>query len=134
MHIKTLLNHVTKFKGFVFQNPKLCRDSDKLLIPIEPRKNSKPICSLCGHPGATYDHLKQREFLLPPIWNIVVVLFYTMRQSCCGASPLGDGKISGYKAICRFSGILGKKIVLERYRQILPGFLGYCCRCRYMDR
>ena len=83
MHIKTLLNHVTKFKGFVFQNPRLCRNNNKLLIPVEPRKNGKPICSLCGHPGTTYDHLNQREFLLPPIWNIVVVLLYTMRRVAC---------------------------------------------------
>ncbi len=80
MHIKTLLNHVTKFKSFVFQTPTLCCDSNKLFVPIEPRKNSKPICSACGCQGTVYDHLKQREFLLPPIWNIVVVLLYTMRR------------------------------------------------------
>ncbi len=83
MHIKTLLNHVTKFKGFVFQNPQLCRRSNKLLIPVVPRKNSKPICSRCGQPGSAYDHLQQRQFFLPPIWNIMVVLVYTMRRVDC---------------------------------------------------
>lgn len=83
MHIKTLLNHVTKFKSFVFQTPTLCRDSNKLFVPVEPRKNSKPVCSACGRQGTVYDHLKQRKFLLPPIWNIVVVLLYTMRRVNC---------------------------------------------------
>lgn len=83
MHIKTLLNYTTKFKSFVFQNPRLCRDSNRILIPVAPRKNSKPICSRCGCSGTVYDHLKQREFLLPPIWNIAVVLLYTMRRVNC---------------------------------------------------
>jgi len=83
MHIKTLLNYVTKFKGFVFQDPKLCRDTNRLIIPVLPRKNSKPICSRCGKSGSVYDHLKQREFLLPPIWNIMLVLMYSMRRVNC---------------------------------------------------
>lgn len=83
MHIKTLLNHVTKFKGFVFQSPYLNRERNALLIPVVPRRNSKPLCGRCGRPGAIYDHLQQREFLLPPIWNIMVVLLYTMRRVNC---------------------------------------------------
>lgn len=83
MHVKTLLNHVTKFKGFIFQTPYLSQNGKKLQIPVEPRKNSKPICSCCGRPGVAYDHLQQREFWLPPIWNIMVVLLYTMRRVNC---------------------------------------------------
>jgi transposase len=83
MHINTLLNYVTKFKGFVFQEPKLDREGNRLLIPVSPRKNSKPICSRCGCRGAVYDHLKERRFLLPPIWNIMMVLLYTMRRVNC---------------------------------------------------
>ncbi len=83
MHIKTLLNYTTKFKSFVFQDPRLCRDSKRILIPVVPRKNSKPVCSRCGCSCTVYDHLKQREFLLPPIRNIAVVLLYTMRRVNC---------------------------------------------------
>ena len=83
MHIKTLLNYTTKFKGFVFQNPWLCRDTNKIFISVVPRKNSKPICSRCHKLGSVYDHLNQREFLLPPIWNIAVILLYTMRHVNC---------------------------------------------------
>ena len=30
-----------------------------------------------------YDHLKERKFLLPPIWNIAIILLYTMRRVNC---------------------------------------------------
>ena len=83
MHIKTLLNHVTNFKGFVFKTAQLDRNTNRLLISVVPRKKAKPLCSRCGRHGTTYDHLKPREFLLPPIWNIVVVLLYTMRRVDC---------------------------------------------------
>ena len=83
MHIKTLLNHVTKFKGFVFQKTIFLKDSNKLMVHVVPRKNSKPICSVCDTSGTVYDHLRQREFIYPPIWNIMVVLVYSMRRVNC---------------------------------------------------
>jgi len=118
MHIKTLLNHVTKFKSFVFQDPRLCRDSNKLFIHVEPRRNSKPLCSQCGYPGAVYDHLNQREFLLPPIWNIVVILLYTMRRvNCehCGKVivervPWATGKSPVTKQFAAFLGSWARKL------------------------
>ena len=118
MHIKILLNHVTKFKSFVFQNPRLCRKSNKLFIPVEPRKNSKPLCSRCGHSGSIYDHLHQREFLLPPIWNIMVVLLYTMRRvNCkhCGKIaveqvPWATGKSPVTKQLASFLAFWAKKL------------------------
>ncbi len=33
MHIKTLLNYVTNFKGFVFQDARLDRERNRLLLP-----------------------------------------------------------------------------------------------------
>ncbi len=83
MYVKTLLNYVTKFKGFVFQTPRLCRKNNKLIVPVKPLKNSKPRCSQYGKPGSVYDQLHQREFLLPLIWNIMVALIYTMRRVNC---------------------------------------------------
>ena len=118
MHIKTLLNYVTKFKGFVFQDPKLCRDTNRLIIPVLPRKNSKPICSRCGKSGSVYDHLKQREFLLPPIWNIMLVLMYSMRRvNCryCGKVvveqvPWATGKSPVTKQLAAFLSFWAKKL------------------------
>jgi len=83
MHVKTLLNYVSNFKGFVYQHPQLHREENKLTVEVIPRKNSKPVCSSCGNTGTVYDHLPQRKFFLPPIWNIMVVLLYSMRRVDC---------------------------------------------------
>lgn len=34
-------------------------------------------------PGAVYDYLQPREFLLPPLWSIVVVWLYTIPRVDC---------------------------------------------------
>jgi transposase len=83
MHIKTLLNHVTKFKGFVFQEVELNRERGALLVNVIPRKNTKPVCSKCQSTGPVYDHLGEREFWLPPIWSLLVVICYRMRRVSC---------------------------------------------------
>lgn len=83
MQIKTLLNYLTDYPGFIFVHAILDRDHDEIHVRVESRKNSKPICSRCGKPGSTYDHLKERRFLLPPIWGISVVLLYIMRRVDC---------------------------------------------------
>ncbi len=83
MHIKTLLNYATNYKGFVFQTTRLDRETDSVLITVVPRANSKPICSQCTKPGSTYDHLRERRFLLPPVWTVAVILLYTMRRVDC---------------------------------------------------
>lgn len=83
MEIKTLLNYVTDYPGFVFTSVNLDRERKELLVRVEPRKNSKPICSRCGKTGSTYDHHRERRFLLPPIWAIKLILLYVMRRVNC---------------------------------------------------
>ena len=83
MDIKVHLNHVTKFKGFVFGKTTFDREANKLVVEVVPRKNSRPVCSSCGNPGSAYDHLKPREFQMPPIWGIGVMLLYSMRRVNC---------------------------------------------------
>lgn len=83
MDIKVLLNYVTKFKGFVFGKTTLDREANKLVVEVVPRKKSRPVCSCCGRPGSTYEHLRPREFHLPPIWGVMVVLLYSMRRVNC---------------------------------------------------
>ena len=118
MHIKTLLNFVTNFKGFIFQNTHLDRKKDKLFVTVVPRKSNKPVCSRCGKPGTTYDHLRQRNFLLPPIWNIAVVLLYIMRRVDCKTCgkvaveqvPWSTGKSSVTKQFAAFLAFWARKL------------------------
>ncbi len=106
MLIKTLLNHVQPFKGFVYKNAKLSKSYDRfewgeerLVIEIEPRKNSRPICSCCGSKGAGYDKLPVRLYDYLPILGVLVYFAYRPRRvQCleCGVKvesvPWSDGK------------------------------------------
>ncbi len=86
MQIKTILNQVEKYSSFVYGDCRLKNDSDEPVLEIEilPRKNGKPVCSGCGKPGSTYDHMpKARYFDYIPFWGIAVVFIYTMRRVNC---------------------------------------------------
>lgn len=50
---------------------------------MEPRLNSKPVCSNCGKKGNIYDHQSVRLFEFIPLWNIPVFLSYRMRRVNC---------------------------------------------------
>ncbi len=101
MQLKSILNRVEYFKSFVYGQAKLVEDSDGLRIevPIKPRKNGRPICSVCKQPAPGYDRLPERHFEFVPLWGIAVFFVYAMRRvKCpkCGVKvehvPWCDGK------------------------------------------
>jgi len=85
MHVRTLLNHVCKHQSFVYQGITLTHTGvrDCLEVKVEPRKNSRAICSICGNPAPIHDRLAERrcEFVL--LWNITVIFLYCMRRVRC---------------------------------------------------
>ncbi len=118
MHIKTLLNYTTKYKSFVFQNSQLYHDTNRILVSAVSRKNSKPIWSRCHKTGSVYDHLNQREFLLPPICIVAVILMYTMRRVNCrhcgkvaiGQLPWATGKFLVTKQFAAFLAFWARRL------------------------
>jgi transposase len=101
MQLKSILNRVEYFKSFVYGQAKLVEDGDGLRIevPIKPRKNGRPICSVCKQPAPGYDRLPERHFEFVPLWGIAVFFVYAMRRvKCpkCGVKvehvPWCDGK------------------------------------------
>ncbi len=101
MRIQTILNRVEKFKSFVYSDTSLREQDDgpELVVQIQPRRNSRPVCSGCGRPGPAYDRLEERRFEFVPLWGIAVFLAYRMRRvNCpwCGVTvemvPWCDGK------------------------------------------
>lgn len=100
MLVKTILNRLERNKSFVYGNPKFRQGLPLAIeVPIKARKNSKPICSGCGKPGATYDRLSERAFQYVPLWQILVFFIYSMRRvDCrgCGVTvemvPWAEGK------------------------------------------
>jgi transposase len=86
MRVRTILNHVYKHKSFVYTNERLdtVDGKDCLIVDVEPRKNSRPLCSGCGKPGGIYDHQPTaRLFEFIPLWGIAVFLCYQMRRVNC---------------------------------------------------
>ena len=105
MRILTLLNKCSRYKSFVFEKASFFEAEKSLEVSVKPRKNSKPLCSVCLRPGPVYDterHL--RMFEAPPLIfgsNTLSVLFaYCMRRVSCvfckgvkmEAVPWAEGK------------------------------------------
>lgn len=85
MQLKTILNRVQKFKSFVYTDVEWVEDEEELAIEVtlQPRKNSRPVCSGCGKKGPGYDHRDTRTFEFIPLWGILVFYVYTMRRVDC---------------------------------------------------
>ncbi len=101
MQLKTILNHVERHKSFVYGKVTWVDPETKttLEIEVQPRKNSRAICSGCGQQAASYDRLPARRFEFVPLWQIAVYFVYAMRRvDCprCGVTvervPWCDGK------------------------------------------
>src|SRR4051812_14343434 len=57
MHLKTLLNRVSRFKSFVFEGVRLVRKGklEFIEVDVEPRSNGRAVCSGCGEGASCYD-------------------------------------------------------------------------------
>ena len=76
---------VERHKSFVYQEARWADPATKttLEIPIEPRANSRAICSGCGQAAPGYDRLAERRFEFVPLWRIAVYFVYAMRRVDC---------------------------------------------------
>jgi transposase len=85
MQLKTILNRVYKHKSFVYTDVKLTEEKNHLVltVTIQPRRNSRPVCSGCGQPRPGYDRLPSRRFEFIPFWGILVYFVYAMRRVHC---------------------------------------------------
>lgn len=101
MLIKTILNRIQKFKGFVYTFSRLITERGELVMMtgIAARKNSRGTCSGCGIHACGYDHLRERRYEYVPLWGIKVFFLYEPRRvDCrnCGIIvervPWADGK------------------------------------------
>lgn len=85
MLLKSILNQVQLHHGFVDGSVKLQQQEKRPVLEVEirPRKNSRPVCSVCGIPGPGYDTLPVRRFKFVPLWGIAVFFVYAMRHVEC---------------------------------------------------
>ena len=100
MRLVTVLNKCCKFKSFVFQKVKFTDCGKSIIVTIKPRKNSRPICSVCRTESPGYDKTGKRLFEFIPIWGFYLFLEYNMRRVLCSRCkkvvvekvPWADGK------------------------------------------
>ena len=85
MQLKTILNRVQKFKSFVYTAVRWVEDSGEpaLEVEIEPRMNSRALCSICERPRPGYDKLPARRFEFVPLWGMKVFFVYSPRRVDC---------------------------------------------------
>lgn len=83
MRVVTVLNRCTKFKRFVFSSSRF-DENGRIMVELQPRKNSRPVCSRCGLMGPTYDTASQpRLFEFIGLWAFPVFFVYRMRRVNC---------------------------------------------------
>src|SRR5664279_651902 len=101
LEVKTLLNRIQHFAGFVYQDIRLRSPGGKLCIEVtvESHQGMDGKCSKCLQPAPGYDHLPERGWLFVPLWGIVTWFWYAPRRVECAAHgvvvehiPWSDGK------------------------------------------
>ena len=87
LQVKTVLNALQHFPGFVFQDIRLhChRDGQPshVEITVQAHGGIGPKCSRCLQPAPGYDQLEQRRWLFPPLWGLKAFFLYAARRVEC---------------------------------------------------
>ena len=101
LEVKTLLNRIQHFTGFVYQDIQLrCpRRRLRVEVRIEPHRGLRGKCSRCRQAAPGYDRLPERSWLFVPLWGIVTLFLYAPRRVNCREHgvvveyiPWSDGK------------------------------------------
>ena len=85
LEVKTILNRIQHFAGFVYQGVRLRAPRGRLRIEvrIEPHRSLRGKCSECRRPAPGYDRLPERWWLFVPLWGIVTWFLYAPRRVKC---------------------------------------------------
>lgn len=128
MRLKTILNKCCDFKGFVFEKSRFDGKTERIIVSISARKNSKPICSHCEKTAPGYDRLPVRLFEFIPFWGFHILFEYALRRVKCPRCnaiivekvPWSDGKNHLTHHYCKYLADWAKEIswkgVAARFR------------------
>ena len=85
LDVKTLLNRIQRFVGFVYQSIRLrgSGGSQRIEVKIEPHQGIRAKCSTCLRACPGYDVLEERRWLFVSLWGIAVHFFYPPRRVEC---------------------------------------------------
>jgi transposase len=85
LEVKTILNRIQHFVGFVYQEVRLRSHWGKLRIEIvmASHRARRGQCSECRQSAPGYDRLPQRSWLFVPLWGIKTYFLYEPRRVEC---------------------------------------------------
>jgi transposase len=86
LEVKTILNCIQHFAGFVYREVRLRRRGDKprhIEIRLEAHGQSRGQCSVCRQAAPGYDRLPERWWLFVPLWGITTYFIYPPRRVEC---------------------------------------------------
>lgn len=91
LEVKTVLNQIQRFVGFVYQSVQMRGSGGSLRVEvqIEPHQQIRGKCASCLKPCPGYDRLEERHWLFVPLWGIVVHFFYAPRRVECPEHGIG---------------------------------------------
>jgi transposase len=85
LEVKTVLNRIQRFVGFIYQSIRLRGSGSTLRIEvqIEAHRGIRGKCATCLKPCPGYDQLPERRWLFVPLWGIICYFFYSPRRVKC---------------------------------------------------
>lgn len=121
LQVKTLLNAIQHFPGFVYQDIRLCRhrrgQPHEIRITVAAHDGIGAKCSRCLKPAPCYDRLEQRSWLFIPLWGIVTWFLYASRRVDCPEHgvvvehlPWSEGKRPVTRAMMGFLALWARRL------------------------
>jgi transposase len=91
LSLKTLLNHVERLEGFVYESSELSKplggrfkvSAPRVEIRLRPHQRQLGKCSQCQAPAPGYDRLPERRFQFVPLWGMAAHFIYAPRRLEC---------------------------------------------------
>jgi transposase len=85
LEVKTILNRIQHFVGFVYADIRLRspRRKPSIEITLVAHQGMAGKCSECRQPAPGYDRLPERWWLFVPVWGIVTWFRYSPRRVNC---------------------------------------------------
>ncbi len=121
LQVKTILNAIQHFPGFVYADIRLSRRQagcpGHLEVNLLPHAGMPPKCSRCRQPAPGYDQLPARSWQFVPLWGLAVWFIYAARRVNCSEHgvviehvPWSDGKRPVTMAMMCFLSRWGRRL------------------------
>ncbi len=84
MLLKTILNRVQKYKGFIYKSISwnTTQTEPTIEVHVVARSNSRPRCSGCGRQRPGYDTRNPRRFeFIPSQWHSLKKLAHSLKKT-----------------------------------------------------